>query len=134
METVKIYSNVKGNEARILHWSIVLFWSLFWFFNVMDKFIGGPTFLWFGEDRFAQFVKYFTSIGIEHPNVAWGFLVFTTILEVIAFLLLTPPLWCLIQGKDEKAHSFYFLGTLVGLAAFTFFGVGDQVFGDRREL
>ena len=123
-----------NSEGRILQYGIVGFWLLFWLFNVIDKFIGGSIFLWVGKDRLAQLVQYFTSIGIENPNAALGFLIFITVVQIIALSLLALTLWHLTLGTDSKAHRFFFWGTVAGLFMFTFFSIGDQIFGDRAEL
>ena len=107
---------------------------MFWLFNVIDKFIGGPTFLWVGKDRLAQLVQYFASIGIENPNVALAFLIFVTIAQIIALSLMALTLWHLTFGTDSRAGHFFFWGTVAGLFMFTFFSIGDQIFGDRAEL
>jgi hypothetical protein len=121
-------------EGAVIRFGVVIFWVLFWLFNVIDKFIGGATFLWVGKDRFAQFTKYFTSIGVESPTVVSGFLIFVSIAEIIALVFVGLALWHLIRRNDEKARSFFFRGTVAGLFVFTFFAVGDQIFGDRMEL
>jgi hypothetical protein len=121
-------------EGKVIQFGVVGFWALFWLFNVIDKFIGSSTFLWVGKDRFAQFVKYFSSIGIENPNVASAFLVFVTIIQIIALFLTAAALWHLIVGKDDKARHFFFWGTFAGLFILSFFAIGDQIFGDRVEL
>ena len=121
-------------ESKVIRFGVVSFWALFWLFNVIDKFIGGSTFLWVGKDRYAQFVKYFSSIGIENPIVASSFLIFVTITQIIAFILIATALLYLIGKNERKAHSFFFWGTFVGLFIFSFFAIGDQIFGDRPEL
>lgn len=134
---MKLFSLRGEQEQMILRISIALFWWLFWLLNVVDKFIGGSTFLWVGKDRAAQFLKYFSSIGIEHPLVAHGVLMFVTILQITALLFMTAALWHLVFGGGRKiaqAHSMFFLGIIFSLLIFTFFAAGDQVFGDRVEL
>lgn len=126
-----ISSKVEGKIIRI---GIVVFWDLFWFFNIIDKFISSPTFLWVGKDLLTQFTNYFSSIGIENPNVAFGFLAFVTIAEIAAFILVTIALWYLVYDNEQKARLFFFFGTFVGLAIFSFFSIGDQIFGERHEL
>lgn len=121
-------------EGKVMRFSIIVFWLLYWLFNIIDKFIGGSAFLWVGKDRHAQFIKYFSSIGIENPAVPWGFLVFTTIIQIIIFVLIVVALVYFFSKNDQKAHRFFFLGTLGGFFMFTFFGIGDQIFGDRAEL
>jgi hypothetical protein len=82
----------------------------------------------------AQFVQYLSSIGIENQGVAWGFLILVTLGEAIAFLLMVISLKHLFSGDEKKAHDFFFWGTFSGLAIFSLFAIGDQVFGDRHEL
>jgi hypothetical protein len=41
-------------ERIVLRLGVLIFWTLFWLLNVIDKFIGGSTFLFVGKDRFAQ--------------------------------------------------------------------------------
>ena len=102
--------------------------------NSADKIINQPLFLWVGKDRITQFVEYFNSIGIGNANVAITFLILVSIAEFFAFVLLAGSLWHFIQKNMDKARLLFFWGTLLGLAIFTFFAVGDQVFGDRKEL
>lgn len=121
-------------EYRIIQFGTVIFWFLFWLLNVIDKFIGGATFLWVGQDRFAQFTEYFSSIGIDNPKVALSFLIFVTIAEIAAFILVAIALGHLVVKDDEKARIFFFWGTFIGLAIFSFFTIGDQIFGEGDEL
>ena len=122
------------NEGIIIRLGILVFWTLFWLLNVIDKFIGDPIFLWVGKNRFAQFVKYFSTIGIENLYVSYGFLAFVTAAEIAAFILFVIALWNLIRKNDRRAHAFFVGGTVTGLAIFSFFAIGDQIFGDRFEL
>ena len=57
-------------QERLVRGAILFFWTCFWLFNVVDKAIGGSTFLWVGRDRFAQFQKYFASTGLDSPHIA----------------------------------------------------------------
>jgi len=121
-------------ESKVIQFGIIIFWFLFWLFNVIDKFIGDSTFFWVGKDRLAQFIKYFSSIGIENPSVAFAFLVFVSIAEIIALVLVAGALWQLTRGNEQKTHQFFFWGIFFGLVIFSFFAIGDQIFGDRHEL
>ena len=121
-------------ESKTIQFGIIIFWLLFWLLNVIDKFIGSSTFLWVGKDRLTQFVKYFSSVGIDNPNVAFTFLIFVSIAEIIALVLIAGALWQLMLGNEQKAHQFFFWGTFAGLAMFSFFAIGDQIFGERHEL
>ena len=124
----------KNLEIKVIQIGILAYWFLFWLLNVVDKFIGKSTFLWVGKDRFSQLVNYFASIGIENETIPYITLVFSTILEIIALLLLTFALFKYLSGHYQKARDIFFWGTFVGLAIFSFFSIGDQVFGDRVEL
>ena len=121
-------------EGRLIRFAIVGFWLLFWLLNVIDKFINKPMFLWAGKDRITQLIEYFSSIGIENVNVALASLVLISIAEIAAFLFLACSLWGLLRKNEKEAKAWFFWGTLVGLATFTFFAIGDQVFGERGEL
>lgn len=121
-------------EGKVIRFGVISFWALFWLFNVIDKFIGSSTFLWVGKDRYTQFVKYFSSIGIEKPIVISSFLIFVAILEIIALVLITTAFWHFVRRNEQRSHRFFFWGTFVGLFIFSFFAIGDQIFGDRAEL
>ncbi len=121
-------------ENMVIKFGIVLFWTAFWLFNVIDKFIGGYTYFWVGRDRFAQIFKFFSSLGVESFGLAFGALIATTILEILAFVFVAAALIKLIERKEERATTLFFYGSLAGLVIFSFFAIGDQVFGDRFEL
>lgn len=121
----------KGTILRVL---ITGYWTFFWLLNVVDKFVGQPTFLWYGKDRMAQLIGYFASIGVYDQNVALVSILFTTVLEATAFIFGALALWFLIRGNDGRANNFYFRSTVAGMLLFTFFSLGDQVFGERGEL
>jgi hypothetical protein len=124
----------RSNEGNVIQLGILVYWTAFWFLNSVDKIINQPLFLWVGKDRVAQFEKYFSSIGIEDPAVAMVFLIFVAIAEIAACVLLGAALVKFLKNKKEKAHRLFFWGTFVGLAIFSFFAIGDQIFGDRAEL
>jgi len=113
---------------------ITVYWAFFWFLNVVDKFVGQPTFLWYGKDRLAQLIDYFASIGIFDQNVALASILVSAVLEAAAFIFGALALWFLIRANDSRANNFYFRSTVAGMLVFTFFALGDQVFGDRVEL
>lgn len=121
-------------EKKVIRLSLISFWSFFWLFNVIDKFIGGSTFLWAGKDRYAQFIEHFSSIGIKDPAVASGFLIFVTITQIVALILMVSALIHLIRKDESKTRQSFFWGIIVSLFIFTFFSIGDQIFGDRVEL
>jgi hypothetical protein len=130
----KTFKISKVKEKEFIQLGIILFWFVYWLFNVIDKFIAGTAYLWVGKDRFAQFVDYFRSIGITDPSVASNFLIITTVLEITALVFVVVTLWYFLQNNGNKQRAAFFYATLMSLFIFTFFSAGDQVFGDRVEL
>ncbi|MDB4564031.1 hypothetical protein N9084_01855 [Flavobacteriales bacterium] len=119
---------------QLVRYAILMFWSIFWLFNLLDKVIGGAHFLWVGRDRFAQFQKYFASTGLDSPHIANAALAVAGALEAFAFVFFAGALIFEIQKSRETARRWCFIGTLLTLATFTFFSLGDHWFGDRFEL
>ena len=121
-------------QERLVRGAILFFWTCFWLFNVVDKAIGGSTFLWVGRDRFAQFQKYFASAGLESPWIADLALYLAAALEAFALVFFAGALWNFVARRMNEARSWCFIGILVTLVTFTFFSIGDHLFGDRFEL
>ena len=61
---------IGASKNQWIRGAILMYWSIFWLFNIIDKVIGGSQFLWVGRDRFAQFQKFFASAGLEAPIIA----------------------------------------------------------------
>ena len=123
-----------ATSTQLVRYAILLYWSVFWLFNILDKVIGGAHFLWVGRDRFAQFQKYFESVGLGAPVVANLALVVTAALEAFALLFFVRALFCELRRDAAGARSGALNGTLLTLGTFTFFSIGDHWFGDRFEL
>ena len=119
---------------QLVRYAILMYWSIFWLFNLLDKIIGGAHFLWVGRDRFAQFQKYFASTGLDSPHIANAALAVAGALEAFAFVFFAGALIHELQKNRETARKWCFVGTLLTLATFTFFSLGDHWFGDRFEL
>ncbi|MBM77209.1 MAG: hypothetical protein CL846_01885 [Crocinitomicaceae bacterium] len=124
----------KINTNQLIKYSILVYWSIFWFFNILDKLIGGSVFLWVGRDRFAQFQKFFASAGLESPIIADAALVVAAGLEVFAFVFFTGALIHFLKKRQDTSRSWFFIGICFTLITFTIFSIGDHVFGDRFEL
>jgi len=119
---------------QLVRYAILLYWSIFWLFNLVDKIVGGAHFLWVGRDRFAQFQKYFESTGLGAPDVANAALAFAGALEAFAFVFFAGALLFEVQRNTAASRRWSFFGTLLTLGTFTFFSIGDHWFGDRFEL
>lgn len=100
----------------------------------MDKVIGGAHFLFVGKDRFAQMERYFDSIGLGDPIVANLALMITVGLETFALVFFCGALYHFTKKNIEATRSWFFIGIVLTLTTFTYFSVGDQVFGDHFEL
>ncbi len=130
-------STVQNSERSKNEWirgSILIYWSIFWLFNIADKIIGGSHFLWVGRDRFAQFQKFFASAGLEAPIVADVALIIAAALEVFAFVFFSGALIHFFRRRQSEARTWFLLGTCFTLITFTIFSFGDHLFGDRFEL
>ena len=129
-----MHKSVLKYEGHIIQLGTMVFWFLFWFLNVVDKFIFEPVFLWVGKNRLEQFAGYFDSIGVTNPVVARGFLAAVTTLEILAMVAIAIAIVFFAKGNKDKSHFYFFWGTFMGLVVFSFFTIGDQIFGDRFEL
>jgi len=131
---VKDFDKKKNIEGNVMQLIILGFWAIFWFLNVIDKFIGGPTFLWVGKDFFALLTKFFSSMGLTSPIIPTIALIIISAIEILAFILCVGALLFFISGHKNETRTWYFFGTLSGLLLFTFLTLGDQTFGDRFQL
>ncbi len=120
------------NKGKIIQLGTVVFWLLFWFFSVLDKFIT-QKFLWVGKDFFDEFVELFESIGISNIVVVGAFYWFVVALEIVAFLFMFFAFLSYFKNQ-KKSENFFFWGIFFSLFIFSFFMVGDQIFGEREEL
>lgn len=118
----------------LIKYLILIYWTLFWLFNIIDKIIGGAHFLFVGKDRFAQIERYFDSIGLGSPLIANIALIITAFLEIFALVFFAGALFHFARKNQESARSWFFIGIGFTLATFIYFSIGDQIFGDHFEL
>lgn len=119
---------------NIIRFGILLYWSVYWLINSLDKMIGGSQFLWVGKDRFAQFQKFFASAGWESPIISNVALVIVASLEIFAFIFFLGALIYLLKRNKDDSRSWFVVGISLTLTTFTIFAIGDHIFGDRFEL
>ena len=119
---------------HLIRYLILIYWALFWLLNGIDKIIGGAHFLFVGKDRFATIERFFDSIGLGSPIYANIALIITAALEIFAFLFFFGALLHFSKKNMEATRSWFFMGIVFTLSTFTFFTVGDQIFGDHTEL
>ncbi len=127
-------SNYKIFGKDLIRYFILLYWVLFWLFNVIDKIIGGAHFIFVGKDRFAQMERFFDSIGLGNPAVANIALIITAALEIFALVFFCGALYHFVKKNLEATRSWFFIGIILTLSTFTYFSIGDQIFGDHFEL
>ena len=125
---------IGASKNQWIRGAILMYWSIFWLFNIIDKVIGGSQFLWVGRDRFAQFQKFFASAGLEAPIIADVALIIAAGLEVFAFVFFAGALMYFLKNKASEARNWFLMGICFTLATFTVFSLGDHLFGDRFEL
>jgi len=70
MENKKIGFIKKIIGKDLIRYFILIYWTLFWLLNIVDKVIGGAHFLFVGKDRFAQIERFFASLGLGDPIIA----------------------------------------------------------------
>ena len=119
---------------QLIRYLILIYWLLFWLLNILDKIIGGSHFLWVGKDRFATFERFFDSIGLGNPIIANIALMITAGLEIFAFVFFSGALYHFIKKNMDSTRSWFFMGIVLTLIIFTYFSIGDQIFGDHAEL
>ncbi len=127
-------SNNKIFGKDLIRYFILIYWILFWLFNVIDKIIGGAHFIFVGKDRFAQMERFFDSIGLGDPIIANIALIITAALEIFALVFFCGALYHFVKKNLEATRSWFFIGIILTLSTFTYFSIGDQIFGDHFEL
>jgi len=134
MKNKSLVSNNRIIGKELIKYLILIYWSLYFLLNSIDKIIDGAHFLFVGKDRFAQFERFFDSLGLSDPIIVNIALIITSGLEIFAFVFFTGALYHLIKKNINATRSWFFVGIALTLILFTFFSIGDQIFGDHTEL
>ncbi len=121
-------------EKKIIQYFILIHWAFFWGLSVLDKLIPDVYPLWVGVDFYTLFVKFFASLGINNPIFATIALVLVATLETIAFVCYVLSLINLYRTKDNLSEQWFYRAMLFSVLLFSFFSIGDQIFGDRFNL
>ncbi len=113
------------------------FWSVFWLLNGLDKFFNGTpatgpfgpkTVGWFGVNRDAKFIDYFSRLHLPE-ELALAFLYGFAVVEIAVALMF---LWILLRPRvSTLVHRLAFK---MNMLIFFAFSTGDILFGDRQEL
>ncbi len=134
MENKNLVRNNRIIGKDLARYFILIYWILFWLLNVIDKIIGGAHFLFVGKDRFAQMERFFDSLGLGNPIITNIALIITAGLEIFAFVFFSGALYHFKKKNIDSTRSWFFVGIVLTLIIFTYFSIGDQIFGDHIEL
>lgn len=121
-------------EKRIIKYFVLFYWTFFAATTVIDKIIPDVYPLWVGADFYTLFVKLFASLGLKDPIFATIALAVVSLIEIIAFVCYLFSLFNLFNGKNNRSEQWFYRGISFSLLLFSFFTIGDQVFGDRFTL
>lgn len=121
-------------EKKIIQYLVLIHWTLFYATTVIDKIIPDVYPLWVGADFYTLFIKFFASLGLTDPIFATVALAGVSFLEIVAFVCFLFSLLNLYNGKDKISEQWFYRGVSFSVLIFSFFSIGDQVFGDRFTL
>ncbi len=113
--------------------AVLLFWSIYWLFNFLDKIFGGKKLnFWVGKNRIDQLTNLFNQIGVKNTISIATIFILITIIELIIFYFYHKGLLNILKNQEVKKP--FLRGTVLSILLFTFFVAGDVVFGERGEV
>jgi hypothetical protein len=121
-------------EKNIIRYIILIYWVFFTGLTVVDKIIPDVYPYWVGADFYTLFVKFFASLGLTDPIFATIALAGVAALEILAFVCYLFALINQYKAKDKNSEQWFYRGVGLSVLTFSFFSIGDQVFGDRNNL
>ena len=121
-------------EKKTIQYFILVYWTFFGLLTVIDKIVPDVFPYWVGVDFYTLFIKFFASLGITDPIFATVALAGISFIEVLAFVCFLFSLSNLFKGKEKISEQWFFRGISFSVLLFSFFSIGDQVFGDRFNL
>jgi hypothetical protein len=121
-------------EKITIRYFILIYWTFFGGLTIIDKIIPDVYPYWVGADFYTLFIKFFASLGLTDPIFATIALAGISSIEVFAFVCYLFSLYNLYKGKDITSEQWFFRGIFFYILLFSFFSIGDQVFGDRNQL
>lgn len=121
-------------EKKIIQYFVLIYWASFGALTVIDKIIPDVYPYWVGADFYTLFIKLFASLGFTDPIFATIALAFVSTIEALAFVCYLFALFNLFKGKDKISEQWFYRGITFSVLLFSFFSIGDQVFGDRFTL
>jgi len=121
-------------EKKLIQYLVLIHWTLFSATTVIDKIVPDVYPFWVGADFYTLFIKFFASLGLTDPIFATIALAGISFLEIVAFACFAFSLFNLYKMKDKIAEQWFYRGIGIAILTFSFFSIGDQVFGDRFTL
>lgn len=121
-------------EKKLIQHLVLIHWTLFSATTVIDKIVPDVYPLWVGADFYTLFIKFFASLGLTDPIFATIALAGISFLEIVAFVCFAFALFNLFKTKEKIAEQWFYRGISFAVLTFSFFSIGDQVFGDRFTL
>jgi hypothetical protein len=122
------------SENKTIQYCILIYWTFFAATTVIDKIIPDVYPLWVGVDFYTLFIKFFASLGLTDPIFATIALAGVSSIEAVAFVCYLLSFFNLYCGKDKVSERWFYRGISCSILLFSFFSIGDQVFGDRFTL
>ncbi len=120
-----------------MEYILYAFWMVFWLLNGLDKFLNAPVvdgpfgprpLGWFGVNRDAKFIEYFSRLFLP-AWLALGMLYAFAVLEIVIGITFAAMLF--YRSISPMVHRVAFKSSILVFFAFS---VGDILFGDRAEL
>lgn len=121
-------------EKNIIRYIILIYWIFFTGLTVVDKIIPDVYPYWVGADFYTLFVKFFASLGLKEPIFATTALAGVAALEILAFVSYLFALINQYKANNKNSEQWFYRGVGLSILTFSFFSIGDQVFGDRNNL
>lgn len=121
-------------EKKLIQYLILIHWTFFYATTVIDKIVPDVYPLWVGADFYTLFIKFFASLGLTDPIFATIALAGISFIEIVVFVCFLFSLINLYKGKDKISEQWFYRGIAFSVLLFSFFSIGDQVFGDRFAL
>lgn len=121
-------------EKKLIQYLVLIHWTLFSATAVIDKIVPDVYPFWVGADFYTLFIKLFASLGLTDPIFATIALAVISFLEIVAFVCFAFSFFNLYNSKDKIAEQWFYRGISFSVLTFSFFSIGDQVFGDRFTL
>jgi hypothetical protein len=121
-------------EKKTIQYFILIHWTFFAATTIIDKIVPDVYPLWVGADFYTLFIKFFASLGLTDPIFATIALAGISFIEIVAFVCYLFSLFNLYKGNDKISEQWFYRGVSFSVLLFSFFSIGDQIFGDRFTL